>query len=143
MIWVVIHQQQFHLIRMLKNSSALKLIRYPFLYILVATLCAAIAITYKDWIQAESEKIILTTVFLGGLYLLFYFVFLFLQKKHRDQSAFIFLIILMLKFGFILAFLFLFLNPSDAENKREILLFLMTYFLLLIVDIAIKIRLMK
>lgn len=44
---------------------------------------------------------------------------------------------------FIFGYLFLFLNPEASENKREVLLFLMNYFALLIVDLAIKVRLMK
>lgn len=143
MIWVEMQQRRFLLTAMQKNRFQLKVIRYPFVYVIAAALMGVAGFMNFEWIQVDLKKIIQSTVFLGGLYLLFYFVFLFLQKKHRDQSAFIFLIILMLKFGLILGFLFLFLNPSDAENKREILLFLMTYFVLLVVDIAIKIRLMK
>lgn len=133
----------FRLSQMSRNSILRKSIRFPVAYIIIATLSGVFAFYISDWFQAEPKKIVLSSLFLGGLYLLFYYVFLFLQKKYRDQSAFIFLIILMLKFVFIFAFLFLFLNPMEAENKRETLLFLMTYFVLLVADVAIKIRLMK
>lgn len=97
----------------------------------------------NNWIQIEPKKIIQSSVFLGGLYLLLYFMFLCWQKKHHDKVIIIFLILLVIKFAFIFGFLLLELNPIEAENKNIILLFLITYIVLLVVDIVIKVELMK
>ncbi len=98
---------------------------------------------FKDWILVDEKKIVLITGFLTGFYLLFHFAFLFLRKRHVDSEGFIFLILLGIKFAFILFFLFFYLKPMDAENKREVLLFLMNYFTFLVTDIILKVRLLN
>ena len=128
---------------MQKNNSAFISIRNSFVYLVVALIMAAAIWIFNESLKISYEKVRSGLVFLTGLYLLFYYSFVFIQKKHEDKSGFIFLILMELKLCFIFGYLFLFLNPSSSENKREILLFLMNYFALLVVDMAIKIRLMK
>jgi len=118
-------------------------LKIPFQYVSVALILIAIEWACKDWILVDEKKIVLTTSFLTGLYLLFHFVFLFLQKKYVDTVGFSFLILLGVKFAFILFFLFFYLKPMDLQNKRVVLLFLMNYFTFLIADLILKVRLMN
>ena len=118
-------------------------LKIPFQYVFVALILIAIEWACKDWILVDEKKIVLTTSFLTGLYLLFHFVFLLLRKKYVDSIGFNFLILLSLKFAFILFFLFFYLNPMDAENKRVVLLFLINYFSFLITDLILKVRLLN
>ena len=126
-----------------KNNSVAQSIQKSLYYPLVAILLAIVWYVSIEWLQIAFTKVTSGLVFLTGLYLLFYYLFVFVQKRHKEKSGFIFLIMLTLKMCFILGYLFLFLNPEASENKREVLLFLMNYFALLIVDLAIKVRLMK
>jgi hypothetical protein len=126
-----------------RSNTSITIIRSSFVYIIVAILLGSASWLLCEWIKISFEKVSSGLVFLTGLYLLFYYVFVFIQKKHNERSGFIFLILMSLKIIFIFGYLFLFLNPSSNENKKEILLFLMNYFALLVVDMAIKIRLMK
>jgi len=118
-------------------------LKVPFQYVSVALVLITIEWVLKDWILVDKKKIVLITSFLTGLYLLFYFAFLFLRKKYVDSEGFSFLILLGLKFAFILFFLFFYLKPTDALNKRVVLLFLMNYFTFLITDLILKVRLMN
>ncbi len=126
-----------------RNKQTIQYARSSVLYLVGSLAVAAITYAFDDWLKILMEKVISGLIFLTGLYLLFYFIFAFIQKKHPDKSAFTFLILTALKSVFIIVYLFLFLNPTDIENKTEILLFLMNYFALLIIDIVVKLRLMK
>lgn len=126
-----------------KSNWAIQSIRSSFVYLTVATVLMGAEWWLTEWLTISIKKVSSALLFLSGLYLLFYFLFVFIQKKHPDNSAFIFLILMGLKLAFIISYLFLFLNPTDSENKTEILLFLMNYFALLIVDIVVKLRLIK
>ena len=118
-------------------------LKIPFQYVSVALVIITIEWVFKDWILVDEKKIVLTTSFLTGLYLLFHFVFLFLQKKYVDTVGFSFLILLGVKFAFILFFLFFYLKPIDPLNKKVVLLFFMNYFTFLITDLILKVRLMN
>ena len=96
-----------------------------------------------EWLQIKYEKVKPGVIFITGLYLFLYNLFVVAQKRHPDKAGFIFLILMVLRLVLIIGYLFLFLNPVHIENKREVLLFLMNYFVLLIVDLIVKIRLMK
>ncbi len=128
---------------MQRNNHLIKFIYYPVLYICVAAVIGYIEGINADWLQIKYEKVKAGIIFLTSLYFLLYFPFVFIQHTYTDRSGFIFLVIMVLKVSFVMGFLFLFLKPNDIENKREILLFLMNYFVLLAVDLAIKMRLMK
>ncbi len=128
---------------MSKNSPVKLFIQSPLKYLAVTLVFVAASYLFVDWFQIALEKVIPGFIFLTGLYLLFYFLFVFIQKKYSDKSAFIFLILMGLKLVFIIAYLFLFLNPSTHENKTEILLFLMNYFALLIIDLTLKVHLVR
>ncbi len=126
-----------------KSNTEITTIRSSFAYIIVALFLGSASWMCRKWLQISFEKVSSGLIFLTGLYLLFYFLSVVIQKRHPEKSGFISLILILLKLIFIIGYLFLFLNPTSGENKREILLFLMNYFALLIVDLAIKIRLMK
>ncbi len=126
-----------------KSNTSTTIIRSAFVYLIVAFLLGSGTYLIGNSLQITYEKVSSGLIFLTGLYLLFYFLFVFIQKKHPDKSGFIFLILMSLKLFFIFGYLFLFLNPTSGENKREVLLFLMNYFALLVVDMTVKIRLMK
>lgn len=128
---------------MTKNNPVRQYIQSPLLYLVISAGYAATIIALDEWLKISIEKVISGFAFLTGTYLLFYFLFLFIQKKRNDQSAFIFLILTGLKFALIISYLFLFLKPTSIENKTEILLFLMNYFALLIVDMVVKMRLIR
>ncbi len=126
-----------------RNSLAQYILKYPIVYVVVAALCAISAFKFNNWMQIEPEKIIQSSIFLGGLYLLLYFVFFVLQKKSQNKAVIIFLILLVVKFTFIFGFLFFIFNPQETGNNNVIVLFLITYLVLQIADIVIKIRLLK
>lgn len=128
---------------MLKSNSAFQVILKSLYYPLISVLLAIGCWVCNWWIQIELSKVYSGLFFLTGVYLLFYYLFVLIQKKHSEKGGFIFLILMTLKLCFIFGYLFLFLNPSASENKREVLLFLMNYFALLIVDLTLKVRVMK
>lgn len=126
-----------------KSNLSLDIVRSSFTYIGIACLLGVIEWICTDWLQIVYEKVSAGLLFLSGVYLLFYFVFAFFQNKHQDKGGFIFLVLMMLKIVMIAGYLFLFLNPMEIENKREILLFLLNYFALLLVDMVVKMRLLN
>ncbi len=128
---------------MSKSSLTVQSIRSSFLYLVIAVASGTVSWLLAERLTISLEKVTSGLLFLTGLYLLFYFVFVFIQKRQPDKIGFIFLILMTLKLTGIFGYLFLFLNPGTSENKTEILLFLMNYFALLIVDIVVKLRLIK
>lgn len=128
---------------MSKSSLTVQSIRSSFLYLVIAVASGTVSWLLAERLTISLEKVTSGLLFLTGLYLLFYFVFVFIQKRQPDKIGFIFLILMALKLTGIFGYLFLFLNPGTSENKTEILLFLMNYFALLIVDIVVKLRLIK
>ena len=128
---------------MQKSNSKKRIVKFTLIYILAAAFSFLLNHLADKHLQVGAEKIIESSLFLGGVYLLFYFLFIFTQKIIPEQIAPIFLVMLLLKSGIVIAFLFIFLNPMDEENKKETLLFFKTYFVLLVTDLAIKVQLMK
>jgi len=128
---------------MQRNRQLANFFYYPSIYICVAFVLGCVEWISAECIQIQYNKVKAGVIFLSGLYLFLHYPFVFIQKKYKDRAGFMFLILMMLKFSFALVFLFLFLNPKHIENKREILLFLMNYFVLMVTDLAIKMHLMK
>jgi len=128
---------------MQKSNQLVHFVYYPAVFICSAVLLGGIEWISAEWLQLRYDQVKTGVIFLTGLYLFLYYPFVFIQKRFTDKAGFIFLILMMLKLVFVIGFLFLFLNPTHNENKREILLFLMNYFVLLVVDMAVKVRLMK
>lgn len=116
-------------------------LKIPFQYVSVAILIFLIDWFIKDYIHIDEKKIVLITSFLTGLYLLFHFLFLLLRRILSIPDSLIFLFLLGLKFAFILIFLLLYLHPMDPQNRTGVLLFFMNYFIFLITDIVLKVKL--
>ncbi len=118
-------------------------IKKPAYYVWTGIALYLLSIFLQNHTTLDQSKVVWLSIFLPSAYIFFYFAFMLLLKSRKEFGAFIFLVLMGLKLVLVMGFLFIFINPTEIENKREILLFFMNYFVFLIVDILIKAKLMN
>ncbi len=128
---------------MFKNNTLSKLFRFTVIYMIAVGVSLLLNLFIDHHIGSDTNKIVISTLYIGGVYILFNYFFILVKKIAPESLIYIFLILLLLKSIFIFAFIMLFLDPMDEEHKKETLLFFKTYFVLLVTDLAIKVRLLN
>ena len=100
-------------------------LKQPAYYVWTGIALYLLSILLQNHITFDQSKVMWLTLFLPSAYIFFYFAFIILLKTRKEFGAFIFLTLMAMKLVLVVGFLFIFINPTEIENKREILLFFM------------------